>query len=427
MEHRRLQILFAIIALFAFGVIVWYFLFSKPDTAPTLTGTANPLSINTLPARIGFIFKSNPPATQTETEVTDPAKEAFVEIWDKPTTANTFANKSYLQEVTSTTTVGTSTLVTTKSVRATSTVLMFVDRMTGYIYGHNIETGTTYQISNTTIPGVHDAYIWSNGDKVLMRYLSEDRKTIISILGSIPSVQEGHDAQPLIGITTLPNNIASVAVSSSGNAISYIVPNDQGASVYTITPKGTSRVADSPFPEWILSYGGEQLYATTKASAYVEGITVTLPSFARVIGDKTGLTSAPNAGGVLLHSMWSRTGLSLFATQGPSLVQFSVRTLASKCAPAGVTYFLCGIPSSLPEEEEGLPDDWYQGRVSFDDALMMLDPKSGNAFTLLNFDKKYTPFDVVSIKASQKGDLISLARKQDSSLFLLNTNLLDGD
>jgi hypothetical protein len=424
MEHRRLQILFAIISLFAFGVIVWYFLFSKPSEAPTLTGTANPLSVTDLPARLGFIFKSNPPETTTETEVTDPTKEAFIKIWDKPSTGNTFATRPILKEVTASTTVGTSTILVTKSVRATTTLLMFVDRTTGYIYGHNVESGATYQISNSTIPGVHDAYIWSGGDRVLMRYLNADRKTIVSVLGTIPNIQEGHDAQPLLNITTLPNNISSVAVSASGNAISYIVPNDNGASIYTITSKGTSHVADSPFTEWTLSYGGEQLYATTKPSAYVEGTTVLLPSFGRIIGEKTGLTSSPSSGGVLLHSMWAQSGLSTFATKGPSLVQFSVRTLAPKCAGGAAQSFICGVPKSLPSGDEGLPDDWYQGRVSFDDTLMLLDANNGTAYSLYSFDQKYGPMDVTSVRTSSKADLISFIQKQGGGLYLLNTNLL---
>ncbi len=427
MEHRRLMILFAIISLFAFGVIVWYFLFSTPSPAPTLEGTSNPLSVSGLPARLGFIFKGGAPESTTETEVTLPGAEAFIRVWDKPATGNIFVNKTILKEVVATTTVGTSTTLVTKTVRATTTVLMFVDRTTGYIYGHNIESGTTYQISNTTIPGIHDAYLWANGDRVLMRYLDTDRKTIQSILATVPAIQEGHDAQALIGITTLPDNITSVTLSQSGNALAYAVPNDAGLSIYAITSKGTSRVADSPFSEWVISYGGEQLYATTKASAYLEGMMVSLPSFSRLIGEKTGLTSTPGTNGLLLNSMWSRRGLSTFSTKEGGLVTFGVRTLASKCVATKNPYFLCGIPKTLPEETEGLPDDWYQGRVLFDDTLSILNASNGEAFTLYSFDAKYGPMDVTSLTTSPQADLISFVRKQDGSLFLLNTNLFSNE
>ena len=227
MEHRRLRILFAIIALFAFGIVMWYFLFSQPKSAPTLETTANPLSLRDLPARLGFIFNGNDATSTTETEVTLPGNEPLFRVWDKPATGNTFATKEILKEITATTTSGTTTTSVTKTIRATTTVLLFVDRVTGYVYGHDMDSHTTYQISNTTVPGVYDAYIWANGTKVLMRYLDTDRETIVSLMADIPNVQPGRDAQPLERTTLLPKGATSVAVSASSNALSYLLPNQQ--------------------------------------------------------------------------------------------------------------------------------------------------------------------------------------------------------
>lgn len=428
MQHRRLLILFAIISLFAFAIIVWYFLFSTPQAAPTLGGTANPLSLRDLPARLGFIFTGNAPATTTETEVTLPGPVAFKQVWDKPATGNVFVTRSLLKEVNATTTFGTTTVQTTKTVRATTTVMMFVDRTTGYVYGYNTETGSTYQISNTTIPGIYDAYVWSGGGRVLMRYLDADRKTIISTLSVIPDVQEGRDPQPLTSTTILPKDISSVAVSQSLQSISYVVPNAVGSSIYTITAKGIAHIADSPFSGWMLAYGGEQLYATTKASAYVEGSTYILPSFSRLVGEKTGLTSVPSTNGLLLNSMWAESGLVTFSTLANKIITASVKTISAKCTSITSPYFICGVPKTLPEINEGLPDDWYQGRVSFDDTLMMVNGITGEAYTLYDIDAKYGETDIVHMKASIKGDLVSYIRKQDSTLFLLNTSLLsNGD
>lgn len=422
MQHRRLMILFALIALFAFGVILWYFLFSTPTAAPTLTGTVSPLSLRDLPARFGFIFNNDAPTSTTETEVTQPGAEAFIQVWNKPSTGNVFVSKDILKEITATTTVGTTTVLTTKTVRATTTVLMFVDRGTGYVYGHSLDTGVTYQISNTTVPGVYDAYIWGAGDKILMRYLDTDKQTIVSIFASIPDVTEGRDAQPLINITTLPKNITSVSVDSTLSSLSYLVPNTVGSSIYTMTTKGTVKVADSPFSEWTLSYGGKDLFVTTRASAYIEGGTYVVPSFTRIIGEKTGLTSTPSQNGLLLNSMWAQSGLVTFSTIGSTNVTFQVKTLASKCSALITPYFLCGIPKSLPESSEGLPDDWYQGRVSFDDTLVMLNAGTGESYTLYE-PSKFGSIDITHIRTTLKGDLVSFIRKQDSTLFLFNANI----
>jgi hypothetical protein len=424
MEHRRLKILFAIIALFSFGVIVWYFFFAAPAPAPTLAGTQNPLPVSGLAARLGFIFGGDEaPTSTTETEVTPQEPQAFLRVWDKPATGNTFVTRSYLKEVVATSTSGATTITTSKMVRATTTVLVFVDRGTGHIYGYDTDSGVTYQISNTTIPGVHDAYIWDGGSKVFMRYLDKDGTTVVSTLASIPNVEEGHDAQPLVLLSNLPNNISSVAMSASTKLLSYIVPNDLGASVYTLSSKGSSHTADSSFSQWLLSYGGESLYATTKASAYIEGMTMSLPSFSRIIGEKTGLSVTAGVGSALLGSMWSDRGLASFVSQSGAIAPLSIKTLASKCVASGISFF-CGVPKNLPQATEGLPDDWYQGRVSFDDDLMVVQANTGQAYSLYSFSAAYGAMDLVSLSASTKGDLISFLRKQDGSLFLLNTNLL---
>lgn len=425
MQHRRLQILFALISLFAFGVIVWYFLFATPQSAPSLETTATPLSLRDLPARIGFIFQGNPPEQTSETEVTPPGSVPFIKVWDNPAAGNVLVNRPILREVLATTTVGTSTLLQTRTVRATTTVLMFVDRITGHIYGHSIESGATYQISNTTVPGIYDAYIWNGGDRVLFRFLDTDKKTIVSMLATIPQVQEGRDAEPLIDTTYLPQDVSSVAVNRSLSTLSYVVPNDAGSSIYSVNARGTTKIADSPFGEWIISYGGDQLYATPKASAYVKGSTVSLPSFGRLVGEKTGLVTTPSSTGLLLSSMWSQTGLVMFSTNGGTTTILPVKTLASKCTPGIPPYFLCGVPKTIPESYEGLPDDWYQGRVQFNDTLQILNAQNGEVYTLYTFDEKYGSIDVTHIQTTPQADLISFIRKQDGALFLLNTNLFN--
>lgn len=427
MEHRRLKILFGIIALFAFGVIVWYFLFSTPTPAPTLDKPTNPFSLRDLPAKFAFIFQGNPPRQTTQTEVTLPGKEAFRKIWDKPASGNIFVSRQVLREVTSTSTIGTTTIASTKTVRATSTTLMFVDRTTGYIYGYDLDSALVYQISNTTIPGVYDAYIFDQGKKVLMRYLAEDRKTIISILGTIPPTIQGNDPEPLIDSTYLPQNVSSVAIRGDHAEISYVVPQTGGSTIYTLSSKGILPIAQSPFSEWTLSYGGKQLYATPKASAYLTGSTVLLPTFSPVISDKTGLVSIPSSTGALLNSMFSQSGLLTFGTvKGISSVT-SARTLASKCASMHDSYFLCGVPTVLPEQISGMPDDWYQGRAQFNDELIIINASNGDTTRLYVFDEKYGDMDVTRLALYEGGAFVSFVRKQDGSLFLLDTQLLADD
>ena len=428
--NRRLSLIVLLTSIFAIGVLVWYFFFVTPQSAPSLASTSLPFSSLSLPARFGFILNGFQASTST-TEITPQTEQPLVEIWDKPTTGNVFITRNIIKEIdsTSTSTNSTSTVINVRrSVHATSTVLMFVDRATGYVYGHNMDTGTTYQISNTTIPGVYDAYIFNNGKQILFRYPDNDRQNIIGVLATIPNVEETGNATSLETILSLPKNISSVAVSASSNKLSYVVKNNNGSAIYTITTKGQSLTAVSPFSEWSLSYGGEQLYATSKPSAYVEGSTVLVPSFIRLVGNKTGLISNPSSDGTIINSMLSNAGLSnfIFSNKGATIT-LPIKTLASKCAWGSGTFIICAIPQLISQTTEGLPDDWYQGRVQFADTLSFVDIKNGNASPFYSFDSKLGDMDVTHMNISSNNILIGFIRKQDSTLWLLNTGITSAD
>ncbi|MFA6608548.1 MAG: hypothetical protein WCT07_01405 [Candidatus Paceibacterota bacterium] len=431
--NRRLTLLVLFTSIFAIGVLIWYFFFYTPKTAETLAKTTSPLEVRTTPPLFGFItnyFTDGQPQQTTSTEVTPAEEQALTQVWDKPSTGNVFVSIPTINEITSTSSKiikGKATeVVTKKNVRATSTVLMFVDRTTGYVYGHSMETGITYQISNTTITGVYDAYIFNNGKRILVRNLDSNGETIITTLANIPSIKENDNPLPLSSVIALPNNIKSVAVSSSYDKLSYLIASNGGSSVYTITSKGTSLTAVSSFSEWVLSYGGEQLYATSKPSAYVDGSTVLLPSFTRIIGNKTGLLSNPSSNGTIINSMWSQTGLTTFLfSNGGTFSILPIKTVASKCSwNNNLILLICAAPLSIPRTTEGLPDDWYQGRISFSDELSFVNPKNGEIYPLYSFDSKLGGFDVVNLKVSLDNIYVSFINKVTGSVWLLKTDLI---
>jgi hypothetical protein len=426
--NRRFLFAIGLVLLFATVVVVWYFFYAAPTKAPTLGGVANPLGTNTTPRFFQFIFNNkNAGGSQGNqtTEVTPASEQPLVEVWGKPSTGQVFVTQPILIETSATTTQkGTTTpLVVKKMVRATTTIMMFVDRTTGYIYGYNIESGLTYQISNTTIPGIYDAYIFGNGTRVALRYLDRLSNTPATILGNVPTVQPGSDARPLEKIVSLPDNISSLAVNKSGDKLSYLVPSSYGSSIYTVSPKGTTFVSASPFREWALSYGGDTLYETTKPSAFLKGVTVVAQTGDHIIG-KTGLMSAVSEKGTVLNSMWSNTGLVTFLFTPKGELVLSGATLAPKCVWGKTEFLVCGVPKSLPVSQEGLPDDWFQGLAQFDDTLSIVDTASGAVHPLYSFDANLGVFDVTKLTLSNDNSLISFIRKQDGSLWLLKTNLI---
>lgn len=432
MQNRKLLFLIILVSLFSIASLVWYFFFTTPTKAPSLAQATGTFIKEILPQG-NFIFgnqQKNLDQNST-TEVILPQNEVLLKVWDKPTTGNSFFSKQVLveQEVPQTM-QGTTTLIK-KTVRATTTILMFVDRTTGYVYGHTLDKGETYQISNTTIPGIHDAYIFDNGSRIILRYLDQNN-TIISVIAVIPQIQVGYDAQPLEELAYLPNGVSSIAVSADTKKVSYIVPNTSGSSLYTITTGNTSLttslITTSPFSEWSISYGGSQLYATPKASAYVPGVTVSLPSFSRIIGGMTGLTSTPSPDGSFIHSMWSNSGLQTFITTktGETLQNQNLKTIPSKCTSKTSSIFYCALPKTFPQTTEGLPDDWYQGKVSFNDSLFIVSADTAQVYSLYSFEEGVGEMDVINLSLSSDSLFLSFIQKQTGNLWLLRTMLISG-
>lgn len=433
---RILPIILLLVSVFAIAVMVWYFFFYSPKQAPTLQQPTptNPFPI--LGPRANFIFNTlgiqgNQTSSST-TEVTPASEQALIHIWEKPTAGNAFLPYFINTEVFATTTASgasstTPVVVIKKLITSTSSRIAFVDRTTGYIYTYNKEKNLSYQVTNTTIPGVYDAYFYNGGKNILMRYLDTDNTTIVSITAQVPEIVDEMLPAPLTNIVLLPKNVSSVAVSASLQKISYIVPSQNGSTFYTITDKGQQTIATSPFSEWLLSYGGEQLYATTKASAYIEGTTVQVPGFSKRIANKTGLLTNPSQESTLLHSMWSQTGLVTFLSKEGVVSVLPLKTLSSKCVWENTIIIVCANPKEIPRKIEGLPDDWYQGRYSFSDSLAYINTTTNESFPLYSFPIAAGEMDITHLRYDSLRDDITFINRNDASLWLLKLSLIGGE
>jgi hypothetical protein len=425
--NRRLLIAIGFVLLFAVVVIIWYFVYAKPVIAPSLSETKDPFPTQKSPPRFQFLTWGQEDTSTTTTEVTDPLALPLVKVWDKPATGQAFITEDILKELTSTSTVGTSTSIIKKTVRATSTVLIFVDRITGYVYGFPLLTGKAYQISNTLLPGIYDAYFYEKGTRVMMRYIDQDKNQVVGVTAEVPNVQENEMALPLKNIQYIRSKVTSVATNLKKDRIAYTVATNSGSDIYSLTKEGVTRVTSSPFGEWSLSYGGNTLHATTKPSAYIEGSTFTVPQFQSEVTEKTGLMSTPSSEGLMLNSMWAKDGLTNFITNNGDIKIASFKTLASKCSWGDKKFLVCAIPKMIPKTTEGLPDDWFQGRISFDDDFFIINSSTGDPSSLYTFKPEDGIFDVTNISISEGNNYLGFNKKQDASLWLLNLDLIKGE
>lgn len=129
-RNRKLLIAIGVVVFFVVIVLVWYFFYAKPVINPTLSETNNPLPQIKTPPRFQFLSWGNDEEPSTITEVIDPLKNPLTQIWDRPSTGQTFIIEQILQEGTTTVQQGTSTVEVRQVTRATSTTLLFVDKTT---------------------------------------------------------------------------------------------------------------------------------------------------------------------------------------------------------------------------------------------------------------------------------------------------------
>ena len=229
-SNRRILLAIGFVLFFVVIVLVWYFFYYKPITNNDGTAPRDPLVRQILPPRFQFINWNNEPDTSTSTtEVIDPLKDPLIQIWNKPATGGTFITDQILKEVKEIVGEGTTTVEIKKTVRATSTIALFIDRATGYIYGYSIDTGIVFQISNSIIPGVYDAYFFDNGRRIIMRYVDQTKNTVVGLIATVPLINQGTDASPLENIKYLTSQVQSLAVNESKTEVSYVVATDGGS------------------------------------------------------------------------------------------------------------------------------------------------------------------------------------------------------
>lgn len=83
-------------------------------------------------------------------------------------------------------------------------------------------------MSNTLIPGIHDAYFFANGKRIIIRYIDRQKNTVVGLIASVPSVSESGDALPLRSIQYLNSEVVSVAVNKKMKMLHILLQQETG-------------------------------------------------------------------------------------------------------------------------------------------------------------------------------------------------------
>lgn len=296
------------------------------------------------------------------------------------------------------------------------TEVRYLERGSGNAYAYRNGARTLTRISNRTLPGVYEASWLSNGSLTYARFLSADgaiETYALPIGEDAPSgyfLEQGLSEVAVRGTTTL----ATLLPSSSGSI----------ATVAGIGGESFRTLFSSPLASLRLQFFGSNFLAYTRGAASMSGylfsVHGTNGSFERLLGPLRGLSGLGSpTGRYVLYSYLSGTNLrtELFDTTTRESIPVPLGTLSEKCIfAADETAAYCAVPRALSGT---LPDDWYQGAVSFSDRLWRID-LSGRVAVLLADPESAAGvrIDAGSLAVDARGDVLVFTNRTDGSLYV---------
>ncbi|HEY9481043.1 MAG TPA: hypothetical protein VIR98_02295 [Candidatus Paceibacterota bacterium] len=310
--------------------------------------------------------------------------------------------------------------------QASTTLVRFVDRATGHIYETKLDNSAITKISSVTIPKVYEAIWSSDGSRFLARYLRDDNETIRTFYAKIATTTRPEQA--LEGLF-LDDGIREVT--SVGTKIFSMNETSTGSQGILSNFDGSGRVSTftSPFTGWLVTSAN-----STAVTLYSRPSGASLGS-AYILDTKTGTytKAGTDALGLIAHANADATKLIASSVSGNNIsttiqdlkkgtsAPVGISTLADKCTwstkEKSVVY--CAVPQSIPA---GLyPDDWYKGKVSFNDGLWRIDTATGATDSVMTPELEAgVSMDIVNLSFDQAENALVFINKKDLTPWVFN-------
>ncbi len=318
-----------------------------------------------------------------------------------------------------------------KNNKTQKTNIHYILRSNGNIYEAYTDSPETKRLSGTTIPKVYESVWLPDGEKLIIRYLKSDLENIETFSVKInPATTTLNEFAGGIDGNYLPENVTALAINPVGDKIFYLKNNLTGSTGYVSKPDSTEKksIFESPFTEWMVSWPKENIITlNTKASSNVPGYLYFLNSqtgvFSRALGNINGLTTKTNKeASEVLYSDSTRSVPRLYlynVKSGESkLLPFS--TLPEKClwsnTDSKIVY--CAVPKTFPSGD--YPDIWYQGLISFNDDIWMVNTETMASTLIMDIEKEASKnIDAVELQLDFNDNYLFFINKTDLSLWNL--------
>lgn len=290
----------------------------------------------------------------------------------------------------------------------------FIERATGNIIETN-STGSSYTtISNTTIPYTFDAQWSFDSAKALVWYRENEQV-------KIASVESGEKTKGVL----LPAETISAVYAPDRNRIFYTIHTGNELVGIVSNPDNTNQIEilRIPFSDFRIDWFTPReisflLKPTGSANGFLYRYNIDKNSFDKILGEIPGLDIVWSQDGskIIYSSVDTTTSIpSLFVydVKKGTATNLNIHTFAQKCAWLNKEDVLCGVPSII---EKGLyPDDWFKGRVQFNDAIARI-YTAKNEKTII---KKLPFVDVELLELSLDKKYLYIKNKKDGLLWSL--------
>ncbi len=316
--------------------------------------------------------------------------------------------------------------------KETVDIIRYMTRSGGLIYDQAVrKTEASKKITINPIPRVQESFFNDTGNQVIVRYFNNKiiETSVLKIVFPDSKAENATVYGELKG-EFLPQNISFVTVSPDKKKLFYLSPTTNGVSgtVYNFATGVKNIVFSSTFSEWLPQWASLKLInLTTKASSVTDGFTYSLnpetKKFEKVLGGKMGLTSNISPDGMkVLYSVSEEGKISTYVKdlKSGSDTQISPSTLAEKCVWTNDSLFVY-CAGEMVEKYGTFPDAWYQGKVSFEDAIWKYDVTDKDSEIVYNLkEKNGLSVDIINPMLNAKNDYLIFINKNDQSLWGLD-------
>ena len=281
---------------------------------------------------------------------------------------------------------------------------------------------------------VRESHIFSNG-KTLMLYENPEDETVIksAFVSFTPSESDN--------IQMFENNIR-VATNNTNHLFFVRLFNDKtvGMVINVANPEETKVIWESDFTNWLPQWGrNEYITLATPISDLTKGHVYLLDPKDEIPINK--LVNVPSGGSAfvdtssgyfVLYRANKRelVGSTVITEQSREKVVKMPMTLPEKCDGFN-GIFVCAVPNTVPARtrsgyETHFPDSWYQGDITLNDSIILIDAVTGEKKLLMAPDQSdiqrlsnNRTFDVVNPRISEDGAFFFFVNKTDRSLWML--------